>query len=277
MTEVQPFADERHRPFHFEGSNRRGALLVHGFPGTPAEMRMIGQILHEMGYTVNGILLPGFGSEINQLPEVGKDEWTREVEQAYTLLQSTCDDIIIVGYSFGAAVSLGAISRFDLKPSKIILIAPFWNVFGAYNIFIRIFGPLIWPIGRLFNPKMKVFESVDFHKESDITELSKTFEGLDLRDPVIQKFIKGITIPFSVLDELYKIGRDGKKFLRKVSFPVTILQGTKDVVVPPSSTAQLIQGVNLDYIELRGLDHHFIEQDSGHRELVQSHFSAILG
>jgi len=45
-------------PFFLSGS-RCGCLLVHGFTGTPKEMRWMGENLHSQGYTVLGIRLSG--------------------------------------------------------------------------------------------------------------------------------------------------------------------------------------------------------------------------
>ncbi len=41
-----------------------GALLIHGYTGSPPEMRLIGDYLHERGLTVLGPLLPGHGTNV---------------------------------------------------------------------------------------------------------------------------------------------------------------------------------------------------------------------
>ena len=38
--------------YYWEGNNQRAVLLVHGFTGTPAELRELGETLHQHGYTV---------------------------------------------------------------------------------------------------------------------------------------------------------------------------------------------------------------------------------
>ena len=45
-------------PFYFEGGET-GCLLVHGFTGTPKEMRGLGEHLAHHGYMVLGIRLSG--------------------------------------------------------------------------------------------------------------------------------------------------------------------------------------------------------------------------
>ena len=44
-------------PFYLEGSRRIGILLVHGFTGSPSEMRLLGEYLNQKQYTVYAPLL----------------------------------------------------------------------------------------------------------------------------------------------------------------------------------------------------------------------------
>ena len=44
--------------YYFPG-NEVGIILVHGFTGSPAELKELGEELHKEGYTVQGVLLPG--------------------------------------------------------------------------------------------------------------------------------------------------------------------------------------------------------------------------
>jgi esterase/lipase len=68
------FQAEDHQPFTWRG-NGPAALLVHGFPGTPAEMRPLAESLHAQGWTTQGVLLPGFGPDFPSLMERHPQEW----------------------------------------------------------------------------------------------------------------------------------------------------------------------------------------------------------
>lgn len=48
-------------PFILTGGDD-GILLIHGFTGSPAEMRPLGCYLHERGLTVSAPLLPDHGT-----------------------------------------------------------------------------------------------------------------------------------------------------------------------------------------------------------------------
>ena len=64
------FTEDEHQPFRksARGAMRGAALLVHGFPGTPADMRPLAASLAAAGWDVDAPLLPGFGPEIITLP-----------------------------------------------------------------------------------------------------------------------------------------------------------------------------------------------------------------
>src|SRR5205807_834480 len=55
-----PAEPEALQPFRIRGGTR-GCLLIHGFAGTPPEMRGLGEFLAARGYDVIGPLLAGHG------------------------------------------------------------------------------------------------------------------------------------------------------------------------------------------------------------------------
>ena len=50
--------------FLLEGNNGKAVLLLHGYTGTTAEMRPLGNHLHSLGYTVLCPRLPGHGTSV---------------------------------------------------------------------------------------------------------------------------------------------------------------------------------------------------------------------
>ena len=56
-------------PFSLPGE-RASAVLLHGYTGTPWEMRVVGDALSEQGIAAYGPLLPGHGGEPRELNEV---------------------------------------------------------------------------------------------------------------------------------------------------------------------------------------------------------------
>ncbi|NDJ53885.1 MAG: alpha/beta fold hydrolase, partial [Chloroflexi bacterium] len=94
------------QPIYYPG-NRIGCLMVHGLTGIPQEVRWIGHHLHQTGgYTVFGPLLPGHGTQIADLNRMRWQDWYISVLAAFSMLQSHCDQVFVIGESMGAALSL---------------------------------------------------------------------------------------------------------------------------------------------------------------------------
>src|ERR1043166_6591319 len=77
----KPFDASEHRSFLCKKSDS-AALLVHGFPGSPAEMRPLGTVLRNTGWTVHGLMLPGLGADIESLDKRTAIDWSAAVENA---------------------------------------------------------------------------------------------------------------------------------------------------------------------------------------------------
>jgi carboxylesterase len=112
MSQIIPTAE----PFFFPGDRSKPAcLLVHGFTGTPKEMRWMGKFLHEKGYTSLGIRLAGHATVPEDMIRSNWSDWTASVEDGYSLLRSFTDTIFLVGLSMGAALSLLMSTRLEVK------------------------------------------------------------------------------------------------------------------------------------------------------------------
>ncbi|HLY83237.1 MAG TPA: hypothetical protein VKQ71_09625, partial [Acidimicrobiales bacterium] len=62
-------------PFSARGG-RAGALLLHGFTGSPWSMRPVAEALAATGFTVELPLLPGHGTSVDDLAETGWEDWS---------------------------------------------------------------------------------------------------------------------------------------------------------------------------------------------------------
>lgn len=83
-----------------------GILLVHGFTGTPWEMRDIGIALAGRFRYVLGIRLPGHGTSAEDLALRKYEEWAGAVQEGYNILKRDCDAVVGVGLSTGALLLL---------------------------------------------------------------------------------------------------------------------------------------------------------------------------
>jgi carboxylesterase len=100
-----PADPEQLRPFRI-GGGVRGCLLIHGFAGTPPEMRGMGEFLAAHGYDVMGPLLAGHGLTPEAMARTRWRDWVRSVEDAYAALRKDCRDVFVCGQSLGGTLAL---------------------------------------------------------------------------------------------------------------------------------------------------------------------------
>lgn len=92
-------------PFFFPGG-RTGCLLVHGFTGTPKEMRWLGEYLSGQGHTVLGVRLAGHATQPEDMLRVRWEDWIASVEDGWRMLGDCTDRIVVMGLSMGGMLSL---------------------------------------------------------------------------------------------------------------------------------------------------------------------------
>ncbi|RMF50819.1 MAG: alpha/beta fold hydrolase [Anaerolineae bacterium] len=97
-------------PFFFPGGEH-GCLLIHGFTGTPKEMRPLGERLAARGYTVLGIRLAGHATTPDDMRRSTWRHWAASVEDGYHLLRGITTRIALVGLSMGGVLALYTASR----------------------------------------------------------------------------------------------------------------------------------------------------------------------
>lgn len=94
------------KPFTFTGG-KRAVLLLHGFTGTTADVRMLGRFLQNEGYTCHAPLYRGHGVPPEELVTYSPDDWWEDVEAAYDHLKNEgYDEIAVCGLSLGGVFTL---------------------------------------------------------------------------------------------------------------------------------------------------------------------------
>ena len=195
-------------PFDFSG-NSTGVLLIHGFTGSPSEMRPMGEYLASQGYTVVGPLLPGHGTNWQDMTRRKWPEWTNAVEQAYQNLKGRCKKLFVVGGSMGGLLALYLAERHatSAEIAGIIPMAP-----ALFTVDWRV--NLAWLVKyfRQFNP---------YVPERD---------GDDLTDPEVrQRYLWSYTgTPVAAAEQLNYLRGAVNRDLGKVAVSTLIFMGTRD-------------------------------------------------
>ena len=97
-------------PYSATGDTR-GALVLHGFTGNPQSMRGLALALADAGFTVEMPLLPGHGTQIEDMLDTTWEDWSAAAEDAYKELAARSDAVVVVGLSMGGMLSVWLAER----------------------------------------------------------------------------------------------------------------------------------------------------------------------
>jgi carboxylesterase len=248
----RPFGEPEHEPFFWKGGSQ-AALLIHGFPGTPAEMRALGLLLRDDGWTVHAPLLPGFGPQIATLADRSYGEWLNAARQSYDRLKREYESVLIVGNSMGAAVAL--LVAAESPPAGLVLVAPFFRFATWWHDFF-------WPILKRIVREIQPFQRADFSSPEIRRAVQRMFKDLDPNSPEAQRRVRAIRMPTQALDQVREIGRAATRAAPSLHTRILILQGRSDFIAVPQRTKALrrrLRGSPV-YVELEA-GHDLVEPD----------------
>ncbi len=196
-----------------------GALLIHGFSGSVAETRPMGEYLAERGLSVRCPLLPGHGTTVDELTRIRRQAWIDEVESALQALQSRCQIVFVAGLSMGSLLTLWLGAK-HAEIAGLIPMAP------AVRVMNRIL-PLTLGLRYLLKyvPAGLVEEEV-------------------LCDPEAHDRIWSYdAFPLWGTSEMYLLQREVRAVLSRVRQPVLIFQGRQDNWLSPEAAQFLHDSV----------------------------------
>jgi len=83
-----------------------GCLLIHGFRGSPQEMRGLGEFLAGKGVTVLGVRLAGHGDDPREVSKTTWRDWVASAKEGLQELEGRCRRVFVVGLSIGGLIAL---------------------------------------------------------------------------------------------------------------------------------------------------------------------------
>jgi carboxylesterase len=92
-------------PFRLRAGTR-GCLLLHGFAGTPPEVRGLAEHLAAHGYDVLAPLLAGHGLTPEAMARTRWRDWAGSAQEALQTLQADCEEVFVAGQSLGGSLAL---------------------------------------------------------------------------------------------------------------------------------------------------------------------------
>lgn len=103
------------QPFFFQAGSR-AVLLLHGFTGSSADVRMLGRFLEKKGYTTLAPHYKGHGVEPEELITTSPADWWLDVQHAYQQLKDAgYQEIAVAGLSLGGVMALNIAANYPVK------------------------------------------------------------------------------------------------------------------------------------------------------------------
>jgi carboxylesterase len=262
---MQPFPGLEHQPFS-QGDGPATAVVVHGFPGTPAEVRPVAAALASIGWRVRAPLLPGFGPDWPTLRERRWTDWRDAVAGTLTAAATAGDPVMAIGFSMGGALTMAALET-GAPADATVLIAPFTR-FGDRRA-------LLLPLLRRVLSDLRPYQRADLDEPSLRRELTEKLGEVDLDDPATRHRVRNeVLVPTAALDELRRAGRHAWRVAPRLGVrPTLVVQGMRDSIVLPETTVALLRRLRgaPRRLMLDGADHRVLNPGApGHDELLRA-------
>jgi len=216
-------ADDTHpvlpgcEPWSSPAGGPHGALVLHGFTGSPVSMRPLAEALADAGLAVEMPRLPGHGTAVEDLAETGWDDWLTEAERALGALQARTPSggVIVAGLSMGGALTL-ALAQGHPELAGIVLI----------NAPVAAPPELAAGIEGMLAGGVEVIDSI----------------GGDIADPDADEASYDAT-PLRPLLTMLMAGETVRERLPEVTQPTLIITSRQDHVVAPTDSDVLAEQI----------------------------------
>src|SRR5215470_18932258 len=113
--------EEKTAPFEMPGI-RPACLLIHGFTGTPWDVRPLGEALARAGHAVRAVRLPGHGTTPRAMLEATAPDWLLACDEALAELPGP--RVAVAGLSLGALLALVLAARHPRRVAAVAAMAP---------------------------------------------------------------------------------------------------------------------------------------------------------
>ena len=212
---------------------KKAILLIHGFAGgaydygdLPNDLELINN------YKVFTYTLPGHNKSI--INNVTKEDWIKKSEYLIEkIINHGYKDIYVIGHSMGGVIASYLASRYK-EVKKLVLAAPAFQYF------------------KFENNKIDILESIKV-----VPNLFKDYD----KSEVISRIFK---VPISTIREFISLVNEHHDDIKNIKCPTLIIHGTKDEIVPNSSTTYVydnIKSSSVMLVEFENLTHDLFIND----------------
>jgi len=209
-------------PFTHQGGST-GALLCHGFTGSPQSLRPWAEFLAGAGLSVSVPLLPGHGTSWQEMNRTTSDDWFATVEQALAELRARCDEVFVMGLSMGGCLALRLAETHGPDVRGLVLVNP--SLAPDTKLFL---------VAPLLKHVIKSMPAI----------------GNDIKKPGRAE-LSYDRVPAVAAATLPRLWKATARDLPRVTQPVLVYRSTEDHVVGPPSMRVLENGLRPGLLTVR--------------------------
>jgi len=205
------------QPFSIKSGSRILIMLIHGFTGTPYDLRILADFLASNGYDIEVPLLSGHGGNAVRLLNTRHKDWVQSVETILEQKIKEYDKVFLIGYSFGSNIALHLATKYPQIAGIITLGIP---IFMRNELQIRFLLPLA-----------KIFKKT-YRKRWMSEEITKEWAEQG----------RHTHIPIPNIISFYNfIDNHTKRELNQVESPVLVIHSRDDLISHPRGSEFLFK------------------------------------
>jgi carboxylesterase len=230
-----------------KASNGAAVLMLHGFTGSPWEVRPLGEALFARGYHVHAPLLPGHGTDPQGMVGVSERQWLEAAREGLRALPEG-HTVFLAGLSMGALLSL-VLAREEPEAVKaLVLMAPVWRL-KPWN------GRLLRALRKV--PVPFVFDQWTSKERSDIER-----EEAHQENPILKRY------PLARLLDLFRVQDLARAAAPMVRQPALVVAARQDHVVDFPGVQQLVRALPNGQLLVLERGFHILPRDHDRALLV---------
>lgn len=227
-------------PFFFE-QGPTACLLFHGFSGSPAEVRPLGEYLAAQGVTVRAPLLPGHGTDPEDLRRTRWPDWIRAAEAELSLMQERYGRVHVAGFSMGGLLALYLAAHGEVATVTTL----------ACPVKLADWRQLLVPLAKYIVPY--------YPARISNPEIASQLDSYD-------------RFPVATIHSLLRFARQVRKDLPRVRAPLLTVQGERDRWIAQESSDYILANAGSSVKEQLMLPgrNHLITLERGREEVFQA-------
>lgn len=212
---------------------RKAILIIHGYAGGTYDEEPLANYLElERSFDVFSFTLPGH--DVRDKKKATNEEWINESErQLKFLIDNGYKKIYVIGHSMGGVIATYLAKKYK-EVKRLVLVAPAFTCIASKEA------------GGLMGAILKLPELIKAYSFNEIaTRVNK--------------------MPISSEKEFINLIEEHKDDIKDISIPIMLIHGTKDQLVPISSTEEIFENYKSSKKKLLIIDDYYHDVFKGEK------------